>query len=76
MIRLGFIDYFLEEWHANNYPDWLRRQAEALAYGGAPGRSAPIALERPGPAGGSALLDWDRAVERDARRYDGPFPLY
>jgi hypothetical protein len=29
MIRLGFIDYFLDEWHANNYPDWLRRQAEA-----------------------------------------------
>lgn len=54
----------------------LRRQAGALAYGGAPGRSTPIALERPGPAGGSALLDWDRAVERDARRYDGPFPLY
>ncbi len=29
MIRLGFIDYFLDEWHANNYPDWLRRQAQA-----------------------------------------------
>ena len=51
-------------------------QFQALAYGGAPGRSTPIALERPGPAGGSALLDWDLAVERDARRYDGPFPLY
>ena len=29
MIRLGFIDYFLDEWHANNYPAWLRQQAEA-----------------------------------------------
>ena len=29
MIRLGFIDYFLDEWHANNYPGWLRQQAKA-----------------------------------------------
>ena len=29
MIRVGFIDYFLDEWHANNYPAWLRDQAAA-----------------------------------------------
>ncbi|MEG0767006.1 MAG: hypothetical protein RR482_04755 [Clostridia bacterium] len=22
--RIGFIDYYLDEWHANNYPAWLR----------------------------------------------------
>ena len=21
---IGFIDYFLDEWHANNYPAWLK----------------------------------------------------
>lgn len=28
-MKLGFIDYFLDEWHANNYPEWLRAQAAA-----------------------------------------------
>ncbi len=23
MYRIGFIDYFLDEWHANNYPAWI-----------------------------------------------------
>lgn len=23
MFRLGFIDYYLDEWHANNYPQWI-----------------------------------------------------
>jgi hypothetical protein len=24
MKKVGFIDYFLDEWHANNYPKWLK----------------------------------------------------
>lgn len=24
MKKIGFIDYFLDEWHANNYPAWIR----------------------------------------------------
>ena len=24
MYKVGFIDYFLDEWHANNYPAWIR----------------------------------------------------
>lgn len=24
MKRIGFIDYYLSEWHANNYPAWIR----------------------------------------------------
>jgi hypothetical protein len=25
--KIGLIDYFLDEWHANNYPAWLRESA-------------------------------------------------
>ncbi len=37
MMKIGFIDYYLDEWHANNYPAWIREasggQAEvAYAY--------------------------------------------
>jgi hypothetical protein len=24
MKKIGFIDFFLDEWHANNYPQWIR----------------------------------------------------
>ena len=24
MIKIGFIDYYLDEWHANNYPEMLK----------------------------------------------------
>lgn len=27
MKRIGFIDYFIDEWHANNYPQWIRDSA-------------------------------------------------
>ena len=23
-MKVGFIDYFLDEWHANNYPEWIK----------------------------------------------------
>ena len=26
MTRIGFIDYFLDEWHANNYPEWIAKE--------------------------------------------------
>ena len=37
-MRLGFIDYYLDEWHANNYPAWIREASGdacevAYAYG-------------------------------------------
>lgn len=25
MKKIGFVDYFLSEWHANNYPEWIRQ---------------------------------------------------
>ena len=28
MMKIGFVDYYLSEWHANNYPDWMHEAAE------------------------------------------------
>lgn len=28
MKKIGFIDYYLDEWHANNYPQWLKEQSK------------------------------------------------
>jgi len=38
MKKIGFIDYFLDEWHANKYPEWIGRATDgamqvAYAYG-------------------------------------------
>ena len=30
MKKIGFLDFFLDEWHANNYPAWIRAESEAL----------------------------------------------
>jgi len=30
MKRIGFIDYYLSEWHANNYPAWIREASAKL----------------------------------------------
>lgn len=27
MIKIGFIDYYLDEWHANKYPGWIKDEA-------------------------------------------------
>ncbi|MBQ8509833.1 MAG: hypothetical protein IJ493_08005 [Clostridia bacterium] len=28
MKKIGFVDYYLSEWHANNYPAWIREACE------------------------------------------------
>lgn len=28
MKKIGFIDYYISEWHANNYPDWFKKICE------------------------------------------------
>ena len=38
IIKIGFIDYYLDEWHANNYPEFIRKAsggkaAAVYAYG-------------------------------------------
>jgi len=30
MRKIGFIDYYLDEWHANNYPAWIAERAQQL----------------------------------------------
>lgn len=30
MKTIGFIDYYISEWHANNYPDWIKQENEKL----------------------------------------------
>ena len=38
MIKVGFIDYYLDEWHAKNYPEWIHNASDgelevSYAYG-------------------------------------------
>ena len=28
MKKIGFIDYYLDEWHANNYPAWIKEASD------------------------------------------------
>lgn len=61
------------------YADLVRREAAAAWPETAARRAQPMPLARRGStAGGGAvtLAELDRAVQRDARRYDSPFPLY
>ena len=30
MKKIGFVDYYVSEWHANNYPKWIAQANEAL----------------------------------------------
>lgn len=32
MKKIGFVDYYISEWHANNYPGWIVKANEALGY--------------------------------------------
>lgn len=30
MKKIGFVDYYMSEWHANNYPAWIKRANEEM----------------------------------------------
>ena len=30
MKTIGFVDYYISEWHANNYPAWIKQVCEEL----------------------------------------------
>lgn len=32
MKKIGFVDYYISEWHANNYPKWMKAACEELGY--------------------------------------------
>ena len=51
MKKIGFIDYYLDEWHANNYPQWIREASGgelevAYAYGQIPSPITGMTTER------------------------------
>lgn len=54
--KIGFIDYYLDEWHANNYPAWIEKASGgaytvAYAYG-----------EIDSPLGGKTTAQWCDAM--------------
>ena len=30
MKTIGFVDYYISEWHANNYPAWIKAACEKI----------------------------------------------
>lgn len=57
-MTIGFVDYYLDEWHANSYPDMLRAYAEAT------GKDITLThawaeLDTP-PKGGRTTAQWCR----------------
>lgn len=55
--KIGFIDYYLDEWHANHYPEWIRQLsngAYAVSYAYA---------EIDSPLGGRSTAQWCRDMQ-------------
>lgn len=50
--KIGFIDYFIDEWHANNYPAWIRESALGTEY------EVALAWEQTTPEGKKPLHVW------------------
>lgn len=54
MKTIGFIDYYLDEWHANNYPKWIRESALGSEF------TVSLAWEEMTPEGKRPLAEWCR----------------
>jgi len=52
MKRIGFIDYYIDEWHANNYPKWIRESHLGGEF------EIALAWEETTPAGHIPLDEW------------------
>lgn len=50
--KIGFIDLFIDEWHANNYPKWIRESALKDEF------DVAFAWEKSTPAGKKDLNAW------------------
>jgi hypothetical protein len=59
-MKIGFIDYYLDEWHANNYPRWIK-ESPANKSGAAP---AFVWGEQNSPGGVSSAV-WSRTYGAD-----------
>lgn len=67
MLKIGFIDYYLDEWHANNYPEFIRRATDGemkvcYAYGMIDGRNGLMTNAQWAAKYGVELLDSIEAV--------------
>ena len=61
MKKIGFIDLFIDEWHANNYPKWF---AEAPS-----GKDFTVAAAwEKAPAGGRPLAQWCEEMQIPAAK--------
>ena len=54
MKKIGFIDYFIDEWHANNYPDFIAKTALKDEF------CVHMAWEEITPPGKRSLKEWCR----------------
>ncbi len=52
MMKIGFIDYFIDEWHANNYPKWIRQSSLADRF------EIALAWQETQPEGKKSLAEW------------------
>ena len=50
--KIGFIDLFIDEWHANNYPAWIRESALKDEF------DVAFAWEKFTPEGKKSLTEW------------------
>lgn len=50
--KIGFIDLFIDEWHANNYPKWIRESALKDEF------EVAMAWEKYTPEGKKSLQEW------------------
>ena len=50
--KIGFIDLFIDEWHANNYPKWIRESALKDEF------DVAMAWEKYTPEGKKGLQEW------------------
>ncbi len=54
--KIGFIDLFIDEWHANNYPAWIRQAPRANEF------ELGYAWEEAPKGGRKPLAEWCRSV--------------
>jgi len=50
--KIGFIDHYIDEWHANNYPNWIRESRFGKDY------EVALAWEETTPEGRIPLAEW------------------
>lgn len=60
MLRIGFVDHYLDEWHANNYPRFIREAAAQM------GLEAQVVMayaecDRPDDKQGMSSREWSQA---------------